>query len=107
MIRKPWFLRLRNWWNYNVDCWLVRQRSDYPRSAFGLSWLHHLIYNAAYPTYECELCVGQEGWQGCYCAYHGAISPSAGPHTGHLLLRLIWDRVSKDTGDYETWWKRL
>ena len=44
---------------------------------------------AAWPSYECEQCVGQEPSQGCYCAYHEGIAPGVGPEEKHLLLRRI------------------
>ena len=37
--------------------------------------LHIAVRRALWPPFECELCVGQEYWQGCYCAYHGATAP--------------------------------
>jgi hypothetical protein len=38
-------------------------------------WLRWRLRVFAFPCYECEHCVGQEPWHGCYCAYHGALSP--------------------------------
>jgi hypothetical protein len=35
------------------------------------NWLRKI----GWPYYECECCVGQEWWQGCYCAYHDAYMP--------------------------------
>lgn len=48
-------------------------------------WLARLCY----PSYECEQCVGQEYWQGCYCAYHGASAPCHGPEGWRAALRAI------------------
>ena len=31
-----------------------------------------------WPSYECECCVGQEVWRGCYCAYYEAEAPGQG-----------------------------
>lgn len=48
------------------------------------------VLGVAWPTYDCELCVGQEPQQGCYCAYHGA--PRAGgpgPETWRVWLRWL------------------
>lgn len=39
-----------------------------------ISWMRK-VYDLAYPPYDCEQCVGQEPWQGCYCSYHGAVAP--------------------------------
>lgn len=39
------------------------------------SWIAKKLY----PDFACEGCVGQEYWQGCYCAYHGATGPGEGP----------------------------
>jgi hypothetical protein len=39
------------------------------------SWLHELLFGLAWPTYECQSCVGQEWYHGCYCAYHNAFGP--------------------------------
>lgn len=33
------------------------------------------LRNIAYPIYECEWCVGQEKWHGCYCSAHNAFAP--------------------------------
>lgn len=40
--------------------------------------LYWAMYVVAFPRYECELCIGQEPWSGCYCAYHGAYYPGGG-----------------------------
>jgi hypothetical protein len=42
--------------------------------AFYWRW-YRWLYWKLYPTYECKLCIGQEPWRGCWCAYHGAWSP--------------------------------
>ena len=65
-------------------------------SAWGLSWLHRALYALAWPAYECELCVGQEEWRGCYCAYHGASAPGGGVRLRELMARWVWKRVRKD-----------
>lgn len=38
-------------------------------------WLLRLLRAFAFPYYMCEQCVGQESWQGCYCAYYDAMGP--------------------------------
>ncbi len=45
-----------------------------------------------WPCYSCELCVGQEPHQGCYCDYQGAVAPG-GPGAGPLrqVLREMWN----------------
>ena len=55
-------------------------------------------YNKLWPGYECEQCVGQEYWQGCYCAYYDAWCP-AGPsgepwwvEPGRKLYEKIWGK---------------
>lgn len=39
------------------------------------------LLSKGWPSYECEQCVGQEYYHGCYCAYYGAWCP-AGPKDG-------------------------
>ena len=56
------------------------------------SWLHALIYDLAWPSYECELCVGQEYWRGCECAYRGDVAPGVGPTRRHLFWRWVWSK---------------
>lgn len=46
---------------------------------------------AAWPTYACEFCVGQE--HGCYCGYHGGIAPGIGPQRRHLALRWLHKKL--------------
>ena len=48
------------------------------------------IYNHAYPTYECENCIGM-GEYGCQCAYYLAYAPGSGNIPAHVkaLRRLI------------------
>jgi len=43
----------------------------------------------AYPPYECECCVGQEPWRGCYCDYHGLVGPGAEPEWWRRVLRKV------------------
>ena len=43
-----------------------------------------------WPSYECDLCVGQEYWQGCYCAYYEA-----------------WDSSGLSTPWWAEWGRRL
>lgn len=52
------------------------------------SWWRRL-HALAYPGYDCECCVGQEPWRGCYCAHHGCIAPCVEPTRWHLLLRKV------------------
>ena len=50
------------------------------------------LYNWAWPSFECQQCVGQEYWQGCYCDYYGASCPGGpGPEWWRLLLRRLWN----------------
>lgn len=57
--------------------------------------LYFWLRRMAWPLYECQLCVGQEYWQGCYCAYHGAIAPG-GPGPKRWRRTLRW---ALSTGD--------
>jgi len=45
-----------------------------------------------WPSYECELCVGQEPWRGCWCAYHGAPRPNEGPSRSRVWARELATR---------------
>lgn len=50
------------------------------------------VRRIAYPNFDCQLCVGQHSWQGCYCAYHGAVAPAGEndqPRWYHLFARWI------------------
>lgn len=62
-----------------------------PYEAFR-RWLRARLY----PSYECEQCVGQEAWQGCYCAYYGATAPSEGPGPIRALLRDLAEPILRD-----------
>lgn len=42
-----------------------------------------------WPSYECELCVGQDPGIGCWCGYHGASAPGIGPEKWRVRLRKI------------------
>jgi hypothetical protein len=76
---------------------LDQEDGEQRRGAWGLSWLHQIIYRLAWPMWEgCDLCVGQDPWQGCWCEYVGATSPGEGPELRHLLARWLWKRVRKD-----------
>ena len=43
-----------------------------------------------WPSYECQLCVGQDWWQGCYCAYHECAGPCAEPPRWMRLGRWLY-----------------
>lgn len=66
--------------------------------AFFMSWAHRLIYEFAWPPYACELCVGQDHWQGCECDYKGAIAPGIGPERHHLIARRLWAVIARRCG---------
>ena len=51
--------------------------------------LRRWIRKKLYPSFDCELCVGQEYWQGCYCAYYGATAPGEGPSTFIYYARKV------------------
>lgn len=61
------------------------------------NWLRSIRYairRAAWPVYECELCVGQDPWQGCYCAYYKSDRPGGPdlPLWRRLLRRVVRER---------------
>lgn len=49
------------------------------------------LYKLAWPSYDCEQCVGQDWWQGCYCAYYGASAPNCGPEWWRVLMRRLYN----------------
>lgn len=57
--------------------------------------IRKLWRNLLYPSYECEQCVGQEPWRGCYCAYFGCVAPNKGCETWRSYLRMLNDCVLK------------
>lgn len=67
-----------------------------------MSWLHLLLFDLAWPAYECTTCVGQEPWRGCYCQYHGAEAPCLGPSWArHNIYRPLWSIIARRCGDYD------
>ena len=66
--------------------------------AFYMSWLHRLIFDFAWPRYECCQCVGQDYWQGCECDYRGAIAPGVEPERRHVVARKIWSVIARRCG---------
>lgn len=42
-----------------------------------------------WPTYDCQLCVGQNHWDGCYCAYYNAYAP-CGPEPPAWVEVIRW-----------------
>jgi hypothetical protein len=58
-----------------------------------MSPLRNLLRRIAWPSYECECCVGQEAWQGCYCWHHGGTGPGVGPEHWRCILRRALDAV--------------
>jgi hypothetical protein len=70
-------------------------------TAFYMSWLHRLIYDLAWPSYACELCVGQEEWRGCQCEYYGAIAPYTPPRPIHTLARQVWSFIARRCEMYD------
>jgi hypothetical protein len=63
--------------------------------------LWNRIHRLAYPGYACERCVGQDEWQGCYCAYYGACGPNNEPECGWLTRLARWyvDRKQRGKDD--------
>ena len=54
------------------------------------AWLRR----TGWPYYPCEQCVGQEPWQGCYCAYHDAYAPcSPDMPRKAALARWLWRKL--------------
>lgn len=68
--------------------WTGRKHGLSPWQMFQ-GWLRRKLY----PSYECEQCVGQDAWQGCYCAYYGAPGPGEGPGRGLALLRELAEPI--------------
>ena len=52
-------------------------------------YVRRAVADLLWPSYECQLCVGQEYWQGCECAYHGAVAPGFGPERWRAFLRRV------------------
>lgn len=52
-------------------------------------WLQDL----AWPTYDCEDCVGAGREYGCYCAYYDAIAPGAPAPRSIRVLRWVLERT--------------
>jgi hypothetical protein len=63
-----------------------------PWAGSPMDVLRRHVRKALYPSYACEQCVGQEEWQGCYCAYYGAPAPNCGPSRLRHWLRTLADR---------------
>lgn len=57
-----------------------------------LDVLRRSIRTFLYPGFDCEQCIGQDPWQGCYCAYYGATAPNYGPEPWRRLLRKAAER---------------
>lgn len=55
------------------------------------TWLKRI----AYPPFECQQCVGQEYWQGCYCVYNDASAPGEGPTLKQALALKILRWLNK------------
>lgn len=70
---------------FDSSTWTGRSRRVPP------AWMREL----AFPYFSCEFCVGQEYWQGCWCAYHRAEAPGDGEiRAWRRLLRstlaIVW-----------------
>lgn len=64
-----------------------------PYAGTPIDVLERFTRNLLWPSYPCTLCVGQEDWLGCYCAYHGAPAPGSGPSNLRVRLRELHERV--------------
>jgi hypothetical protein len=61
---------------------------------YSLKWRLKAI---GWPSYSCQQCVGQDAWQGCYCAYYGAVGPGDGNlEAWRRLYRWLYTRVFAD-----------
>jgi hypothetical protein len=60
-------------------------------------WLLWRLKRLAWPYYACEQCVGQDPWQGCYCAYYDCVRPNEGPETWRLWLRKALKFIGMDS----------
>lgn len=54
--------------------------------------LRRFLYELAWPHYDCELCVGQDPWHGCWCSYHGAPVPGEPPEWWRFQLQRLIKR---------------
>lgn len=65
-----------------------------------MSWLHRLIYRLAWPSYDCEDCIGAGCGHtlSCYCEHHRCVGPGAEPRAHHRALRRLWSRVARAGG---------
>lgn len=71
--------------------WTGRWAAEWETPLDPLLWR---VRSWLYPSYECELCVGQEPWQGCYCAHHGAVAAGGdGPGPIRRFFRWALKRV--------------
>lgn len=62
------------------------------------------LYNWAWPSFECQLCVGQDWWQGCECDYFGGSAPGCGPEWWRVLLRRLWNFGYRNSLSAERMW---
>jgi hypothetical protein len=59
--------------------------------------ISYWVSRQAYPHYECECCIGQEWWRGCYCQYHDCIGPCEEPRMWHRFWRRVEPLTKKLT----------
>jgi hypothetical protein len=77
--------------------WTGRRFGTSPYELFRI-WL----YGRLYPPYDCQQCVGQEEWRGCYCAYYGAPAPNVGPSRLREWLRsTAWRLFGVEGASYQ------
>lgn len=69
----------------NSSSWTGRA----PYAGSPIDVLRRALSARLYPSYECEQCVGQEPWLGCYCQHYGAVAPGIGPEAWRAWLRRV------------------
>lgn len=79
----------------------VTQEGKERDTCFHMSWLHLALYDYAWPAYECERCVGQDQWAGCYCQHHGLPGPCVEVGAARALARDVWSVVARRCGLYD------
>lgn len=64
-----------------------------PYAGTPIELLRWKVGSWLYPGFKCELCVGQEESQGCYCAYYRAVAPNFGPERWRVFARAVAERL--------------
>lgn len=67
-------------------------------------WLNWWLRARAWPTFDCEDCIGMLTPHGCYCSASDAVAPGEGPSEHHLWLRWLHGWLFQDQSPY---WRDL